>query len=380
MTNVRVFATFVVAAVLVLTGCAKRIAQPDLAAYPRVANYYLLNQMPVASADTLAKYDVIVVAAENQLTSPKTLKRIHKLNRKALVVAYYASNEITYDGLTKPTMAFWKQLAESLGENDWLHNTDGSYNVFWPGCRTYNLTQKATADKLVRFIVRSLDRKLCDGVFIDNIWYDVANVFKGQVDADRNGVADDRAELSRQWVANERYLLAELRRQLGPKIFILANEGGANQMVATLNGRMFEGWPQTLPTVDLSLVAYRQFNDSAATPSAIIVHSGGKQSDERAVRFGLGFTLLGDGFFAYDVGPSFHACLWWYPEFDVPLGAPLGPAKDVPELGIWMREFTGGVVLWNPTYDAKTITLLNPTDNTRQDVRVPMRDAVIQQR
>ena len=86
MRNARLFAA-VMMLVLALTGCAKHIPQPDLAAYPRVANYYLLNQMRVSSADTLAKYDVIVVAAENQWTSAKTLKRIHKLNRKALVVA-----------------------------------------------------------------------------------------------------------------------------------------------------------------------------------------------------------------------------------------------------------------------------------------------------
>lgn len=47
------------------------------------------------------------------------------------------------------------------------------------------------------------------------------------------------------------------------------------------------------------------------------------------VRFGLAFTLLGDGFFAHEFGDTWHGNDWWYDELDFDLGYPLGPAERV---------------------------------------------------
>ena len=50
------------------------------------------------------------------------------------------------------------------------------------------------------------------------------------------------------------------------------------------------------------------------------------------MRFGLAFTLMGDGFFAHEIGDTWHGNDWWYDELDYELGEPCGPASRV-ELG-----------------------------------------------
>jgi hypothetical protein len=45
------------------------------------------------------------------------------------------------------------------------------------------------------------------------------------------------------------------------------------------------------------------------------------------MRFGLGLTLMNDGYFAYEFGDTWHDNDWWYDELDFDLGYPLGPAE-----------------------------------------------------
>jgi len=71
------------------------------------------------------------------------------------------------------------------------------------------------------------------------------------------------------------------------------------------------------------------------------------------MRFGLATTLMGDGYFAYDLHTRWRGQRWWYPEYDAPLGYPKGAAAKQPD-GTWRREFDGGTVVANPTlFDAQ---------------------------
>ena len=75
------------------------------------------------------------------------------------------------------------------------------------------------------------------------------------------------------------------------------------------------------------------------------------RADLPMMRFGLCFTLLGEGFFAYDGGPQDRGSHWWYPEYDVPLGQPLANAISI-DPDVWERDFRGGKVIVNgSTYD-----------------------------
>jgi hypothetical protein len=77
-----------------------------------------------------------------------------------------------------------------------------------------------------------------------------------------------------------------------------------------------------------------------------------ERSDPAMMRFGLATTLLGDGYFGFDTGDMGRGNWWWYPEYDTPLGTPLGDARRSDD-GTWRRDFSGGVVVSNGSgYDA----------------------------
>jgi hypothetical protein len=72
----------------------------------------------------------------------------------------------------------------------------------------------------------------------------------------------------------------------------------------------------------------------------------GRTADPAMMRFGLCFTLMGDGYFAYDAGTQVRGGDWWYPEYDAPLGDPAGPARQG-QRDVWTRDFEGAVVMVN---------------------------------
>jgi hypothetical protein len=77
--------------------------------------------------------------------------------------------------------------------------------------------------------------------------------------------------------------------------------------------------------------------------------------DLKRMRLGLTLSLLNDNtYFAYDFGPRDHGQAWWFPEYDVELGIPLGHSykKD----NAYWREFERALVISSPYADV-TITL-----------------------
>ncbi len=72
--------------------------------------------------------------------------------------------------------------------------------------------------------------------------------------------------------------------------------------------------------------------------------------DLKRMRLGLTLSLLSDNtYFTYDVGPRDHGQAWWFDEYDVRLGKPLGEyyIKD----NAYWREFEEGIVVSSPNSD-----------------------------
>jgi len=69
--------------------------------------------------------------------------------------------------------------------------------------------------------------------------------------------------------------------------------------------------------------------------------------DMKKMRLGLTLSLLGDNtYFTYDFGPRDHGQAWWYPEYDVDLGEPLGEYYELD--GAYWREYERGFVVAAP--------------------------------
>ena len=73
------------------------------------------------------------------------------------------------------------------------------------------------------------------------------------------------------------------------------------------------------------------------------------------MRLGLVLSLLTDNtYFTYDFGPRDHGQAWWFDEYDVELGEPLGHYYQEGEA--YYREFEKGVVVAAP-HSGTTVTL-----------------------
>lgn len=111
------------------------------------------------------------------------------------------------------------------------------------------------------------------------------------------------------------------------------------------------------------------------------LHRSFERSDLQTMRFGLATALMGDGYFGYDCGDLGRGDWWWYPEYDAPLGSPLGPARRQAD-GTWQRAFQGGLVAVNGTlYDA-AVSLASThrdlsTGRTARQFTLPMFDGRI---
>ena len=65
------------------------------------------------------------------------------------------------------------------------------------------------------------------------------------------------------------------------------------------------------------------------------------------MRLGLVLSLLTDrAFFTYDFGPRDHGQAWWFKEYDVNLGKPIGEYYRVGDS--YYRDFENGVVVASP--------------------------------
>ncbi|MFC2008964.1 putative glycoside hydrolase [Chloroflexota bacterium] len=91
------------------------------------------------------------------------------------------------------------------------------------------------------------------------------------------------------------------------------------------------------------------------------------QQDMSKMRLGLVLSLLTDNtYFTYDFGPRDHGQAWWFGEYDVDLGQPLGAYYQQGDA--YFREFERGIVVAAPNSDV-TMTLDSPhTDVTSGEV------------
>jgi hypothetical protein len=219
------------------------------------------------------------------------------------------------------------------------------------------------------------------GVFLDVCFSDVGFLNGGLLDVDRDGMADDPIEASKQWSIGFGQLVSTLRDRLGPDVPLLSNPGAQDCPHQELDGVLLEGWPIGLPPDFLSFEAglerylawstrpeRRALSVANAFSPEIgfgVIEPGQDEvarTDWAAMRFGLSVALLGDGYSAFDNGVFGHYVAWSYDEYDGAgrgfgwMGHPIaGPVQH--ESGALSREFERGMAIANPTDAAVTVAV-----------------------
>ncbi len=370
--------TFLLVGVVLLVttqGGAAAATLPDR--FPRLANVYYNPAITVEQAEKLARWDMVVLSMDQQFLHPEIFSILRKKNPDIILLAYAASEEIPlalFD-VAEPDNPH-AQLVRGVDDGWWLTDAAGNRMGNWPGTHLMNVTNKAPFVNgkrwntyLPEFMHDTvMSTGLWDGLYYDNVWPDISWFNKGDIDADRDGIADVAAQLDRDWQEGMATMLTR-SRQLEGKNAVIIGGGGGNYYTA-LNGRLIESFPSPYDGGwDGAMQKYFDVMQRGYVPSVVIVNSSsttGGQDDYQSMRFALTSTLLNDGFLSFDYGIERHADLWWYDEYDAYLGKPLGAAKNVrnasvtkPVAGIWRRDFTDGIVLVNATDASAKIDLLD---------------------
>jgi len=337
--------------------------------FPKRASYFLEWEITPAQAELLAKHDLIVLDMETQVRSLAQLKRIREINPEITMLVYITPEDINTGAATNPHSALRRELGGQIPDSWYLKNSAGNKISWWPGTELLNVTDKAPLinnqrynQMLVNFVVnRLLSTGLWDGVFYDNMWDNITYFVGNDVDLNLDRQADSDSDA--QWKAGMKFIYNETRRLTNNQYLILGN-GTTREYNNDLNGKLIENflpvsWGPTMKTY--------AYNFAGTISPRINIVNANMSNDRSAInyqkmRFGLGSTLMEDGFYSFDEGDKNHNLIWWYDEFNINLGGAISKAKSLKnysayEPDVWRRDFSNGLALVNSTGDKQTVDL-----------------------
>ncbi len=336
---------------------------------PKRANYFLGWEIPAGKVSELAQWDLLVLDMETQVKSLDAIKRIKQLNPDIILLAYITPQEIKKDAMTGSSV-MRRKLASGISDSWYLSDVGNNKLTFWPGTWMLNVADNAPLANgmrfnqyLAQFVSQEiLSTGLWDGVFYDNAWKDVKWLTGDTVDLNKDGLID--SDIDTHWQQGMRAIYQETRRMTGGR-YVLVGNATSDAYKNDLNGIMLESFPSFLGWQQ-AMKTYLANQNGETKPRFMIINvntgNTGKNTNYKKVRFGLASTLLLDGYYSFDFGDKDHGQTWWYDEYSVDLGNPLGSAislnnKNQFEEDVWRREYENGIAIVNPTNESQMIDL-----------------------
>lgn len=382
--------------------------------FPRIANCYGSGLNPFTSReqlDELARYDLLIGGTWCNWDKPEQvaafqdkLAYLRRLNPHILVLEFSSS---------APYLARW-ETQKDFPAHGWLRTPEGQTINGWPGSKMINLLDPDVIAWQAGRSRQAVTARGHHGTFIDcmgphfDFWAcEIATGKPYAIDADRDGKADEPNWLHQAWKKAKLDMARHVRAAIGPKGVFMGNQAG-RETFDVINGILLEDYLDYVLDKDKP---WRQVLDDylywTTTPhrpnvTTIVSSSGieppfeaqqslGRAEQEKLLeagralrqrmRFGLTTTLMGDGYFAYDLHTRWRGQHWWYPEYDAPLGYPRSAARQHPD-GTWRRPFDGGVVIVNPTATKVEVQTDTPatdvsTGQTDRKFTIPAQDGRI---
>lgn len=334
--------------------------------FPRKANYYLSWELIDNRVRELAKWDVVILDMEVQ-TQPEIMKKLRQLNPKIILLAYITSEEIV-DNAAASASKMRRKLASQLASAWYLKNSSGNLLSFWLGTHLLNITNDAPQvnglrfnQYLAKFVSEQiLGSGLWDGVFYDNAWGEV-KWLGADFDINNDGVND--GNIDAKWREGLKVIFSETRRLTNNQYLIVGN-GNTREYQNELNGKMIENFIPTAWTSAMNTYAYNF--STVQDPKINIINANtankGNLTDYRQMRFGLASTLMEDGYYSFDYGDQDHSQTWWYDEYGINLGQPIGRSVSLQgypnyQPDVWQRSFANGLAIVNSTGGKQMVEL-----------------------
>ncbi|MEW6610408.1 MAG: putative glycoside hydrolase [Patescibacteria group bacterium] len=364
------WATSVICAVLLLLLYRTHRAYAA-SSFPRLANIHLSSGfLSPSMAQSLSRWDVVVLRFEIPPNSHEVFHTLKQLNPDMKVLMYIDSIMIaSSEPDQEPGRTHFRETSSA-----WLlRSAEGSPMTYWPNNWIANPTDftplvdgKRWNTFLPEFSVHLMKSQGgWDGIFYDDAQPSISWLNEGDIDINNDGKKDVEGYIDREWVNGMQKLFQNTRTRLGPDDIIVTNSGSVYRKQT--NGRMFENYFLDKGSWQAQI---DEINDLIKTggyvPRYVIVNAGtnnrGDWQNWKNFRYAYTSTLMTDAYFSYDFGDKSHNQLWWYDEYDVPLGEAANNAYavrhgDGSPTGIWRRDFEKGIALVNTSAAARTIDL-----------------------
>lgn len=366
------YLSFFVASVVFFSFSSSKVEASDYAKkFPKLANYYLKWELNEYEAKALAKWDLLILDMEVQENSPEAIKEIRRINPNVIILAYITSQEIMDDFKYYHLSSLRKEFKKGIIDEWYLRDENNNKVSNWPGTFMLNISDKAKTnskgqkfnDYLPEFVNEKIKSSgLWDGVFYDNAWGDVAWINSANLDFDNDGKKESVLEMNNLWSSGFAKILKKTRDLSGERFLIVGNGKFYKPYQDLLNGMMFEGFPSSWEgSWADSMNNYLKLENLNQKPSLGIINSYSKdQGNLNLMRFALGSTLLGNGYFSYDYDTSNHTQLWWYDEYDINLGKAVSGvynlknnSSTINNNDVFRRDFENASVFVNPSNQRK---------------------------
>jgi len=357
----------------------------DPVSFPRLMgmNIGAKNYEDARYQQDLARLDVVILgfykgwqppgyAPSPQLAMRRVLHDIKARNPAILLGQYTVLNE-AYDD---PKDAASADLRQKLYENNWWLLDATGRKVQWTSeyaSWETNFTEWARPDREGRRWPQWLAQRNYaaffrdvpfDIVYLDNVM--AQSRVRGSWRGDgRDADPADPAMLAAHRAGHVAYWDSIRKLQPGALLIGNADNDLANaQWRNQLNGAFLEalmgerwsierreGWPAMM-------ARYRAALQNTRQPKIVGFNVFGAIDDYRFFRYAYASCLLDDGYFSFTDKSRDFSSVPWFDEYDHRLGSALSAPPAAPwKTGVWRRDFQHGVVLVNPTAEARTITL-----------------------
>jgi hypothetical protein len=313
--------------------------------YPKIASWLAKKDEVIAGKKP---YDLVM----SGWFTPEEAAKIKAQNPEVVLLAGLSLNWVwdNQDWTTFLTTVagYGRNKPFNIVENMYLHNPNGTRCAFgwaseqWGHEEIYAMDPRnpGWAELISAFYKNVLDQPQHDGIIIDMVteksWCP--------------GTMFDQ-----EWVAGT-ILLFQRIKEINVKNKPVIINAGRDITEVDAYSRYFDGYlmenfmgEQTKSTFDDGLKAGE---NGFKIILAVDTDDTGKV-DMNKMRLGLTLSLLNDNmYFTYDFGPRDHGQSWWYKEYDIALGNPLGGYYKKGDA--YYREFEKGVVVASP-YAATTV-------------------------
>ncbi len=359
-------------------------------ARPRLSSFYLDHIYPADNASMiplLARYQLVVLDMEIGDFNPNLLSGIKAANPQIKLCAYIHVSEMTTHNPSPPYYSLRAQLKGGIQDSWYLRTSTGAYASVWPNTRMLNCSPYCPVvngqtwnSYLQSFITQTvLGNPLWDGVFLDGCYSGLPWNEAPDLDLNSDGIADDFSWRDLQWQAGMNPFLQNLRTNNPGKICI---GNAAYTYGAHLNGAMMEEWQSPTPEFNFGLTwvefmaRYQSLDADFQSPTYNMIQARqpyNNQYNYKHMRYTLSTAMLGDAYYAIDYGPDDHSDTWWYDEYNVNLGEPLGLNEYLEANQIANGDFGSGLNYWETELhypNTATLSLINSSGNNYAQVNI----------